>query len=96
MAPSVGSAAGRSVLSRGIAHIPDVHADTSYVLGAVAEVATYRSTVGVPMLRDGVPIGAITVSRSRAGAFTDRQIALLKTFADQAVFAIGGISLFQG
>jgi PAS domain S-box-containing protein len=93
--PSPGTAAGRSVLDRSVAHIPDVHADPNYVLGAVAEVAAYRSTVGVPMLRDGVPIGTITVSRSRSGPFSSRQIILLQTFADQAVIAVENVRLFQ-
>jgi PAS domain S-box-containing protein len=92
--PSPGTAAGRSVLDRSVAHIPDVHADPNYVLGAVAEVAAYRSTVGVPMLRDGVPIGTITVSRSRSGPFSSRQIILLQTFADQAVIAVENVRLF--
>jgi GAF domain-containing protein len=94
-APTPGSAAGRSVLDRGVAHIPDVHADPGYVFGAAAEVATYRSIAAVPMLHDGIPIGTITVSRSRAGAFPDRQIALLETLADQAVIAIQNVRLFD-
>ena len=67
----------------------------NYVLGDVAEVATYRSTVAVPMLRDGVPNGTINVARTQAGPFTNRQIDLLKTFADQAVIAIENVRLFQ-
>jgi GAF domain-containing protein/CheY-like chemotaxis protein len=95
MRPSPGSAAGRSILTRGIAHIPDVQADPGYVLSAVAELASYRSTVAVPMVREGVPIGTINVSRSQAAPFSERQVGLLQTFADQAVIAIENVRLFQ-
>jgi signal transduction histidine kinase len=95
MAPSRESAAGRSVLSGVVEHIPNVHADTEYALGAVAEVATFRSTVAVPMVREGLPVGAITVSRSQAGLFPERQVELLKTFADQGVIAIENVRLFN-
>jgi GAF domain-containing protein/CheY-like chemotaxis protein len=94
MRPGRGSGAARAVLSGMVEQIPDVHADPEYRHGAIAKIVTFRSIVGVPMVRDGVPIGAIAVSRSQAGLFPARQIDLLKTFADQAVIAIQNVRLF--
>ncbi|MDQ2953830.1 MAG: GAF domain-containing protein, partial [Pseudomonadota bacterium] len=80
--PGRRSVAARAVLDRGVAQIPDVNADPDYALGAMAAVGGYRSAVAVPILRDGLPIGSIAVTRAQTGLLPDRQIELLKTFAD--------------
>ena len=94
MAPSRGGAAARAVLSRSIVYISDIREDPEYRLQAVAEAAGYLSVLAVPMLRKGQPIGAVAVSGAQVGAFSQTQIALLETFAAQAVIAIENVRLF--
>jgi GAF domain-containing protein/DNA-binding response OmpR family regulator len=89
------TAAGRAMSSRAVAHIPDVLSDAAYGVLGVAEVVNYRSLLAVPLLRDGNPIGAIDVARAYAGPFSERQIMLLQTFAEQAVIAIENVRLFD-
>jgi two-component system, NtrC family, sensor kinase len=95
MPPSRGGATARAVLSRTIVYIPNVGEDKEYRLEALAQAAAYLSVLAVPMLLESRPIGVITVTGAEAGAFSQRQIALLQTFADQAVIAIENVRLFK-
>src|SRR5262245_48474518 len=93
--PSRRSVAARAILERNVVQIPDVSADLDYALGAMAAVGGYRSAAAVPILRDGLPIGSIAVTRAQAGLLPKRQIELLKTFADQAAIVIANVRLFN-
>jgi GAF domain-containing protein len=78
-----------------VVHIPDIKDDPEYSFGGLAQAVNYRSILAVPMLHAGRTVGAITVARSQPTAFPEQQIAVLKTFADQAVIAIENVRLFN-
>jgi signal transduction histidine kinase len=92
--PSRGMAASRAVLTRRLVAIHDTRADPEYEW-ATAERWGFRSVLCVPLLREGTPIGAIAVGRPSPGPFPESQIALLQTFADQAVIALENLRLFR-
>jgi GAF domain-containing protein len=95
MPPGRGSAAARAILSGAVEQIPDVQADPEYAIGRGPSIIGFRSVAAVPMLKEGRPIGAIAILRSQAGLLPERQITLLRTFADQAVIAIENARLFE-
>ena len=92
--PGRGSVTARAILTRAVAHVADLSADPEYAYSAIAQ-AGFRTVLAVPMLRDGLPIGAIVVTRMRVAPFSHSQIELLQTFARQAVIAVETVRLFQ-
>ena len=92
--PDRSVAAGRAILDGKIAHVPDMLADPGYA-HELALAGGWRASIAVPMLRHGKPVGAISVGKAEAGPFSERQMQLLGTFADQAVIAIENARLFD-
>ena len=93
--PGRGSLIGRTAIQGDTVHIPDCLTDPEYTRLDYQTVGRYRSMLGVPLLHQGVVIGVIALVRNAVVPFTDRQIDLAKTFADQAAIAIENVRLFE-
>ena len=93
--PTGGSVLGRAVLEGRAVQRADIQAEPNYVLIEGARIGGFRTVLGVPLMRDGTPIGVIMLTRSQVRPFTDKQVELVTTFADQAVIAIENVRLFD-
>jgi two-component system, NtrC family, sensor kinase len=93
--PGPGTVVGRAAMRREVVQIADAMDDPLYEKKKDAEIGQVRSLVGVPLMREGEPIGVIALARQRVEPFVDREIELATTFADQAVIAIENVRLFE-
>ena len=93
--PERGSASGRALLEGRAIHILDVQADAEFAYAEAQKLGGFRTVLAVPILREGVPMGVLSLTRSEVRAFTDKQIELVSTFADQAAIAIENARLIN-
>src|SRR5262249_33701182 len=94
-APGRGTAVGRALLERKSVQIPDVLADSEYTAQEAARLGGFYTILRVPLLGEGAPIGLLSMQRAVVRPFSDKQIELAETFADQAVIAIENVRLFD-
>jgi GAF domain-containing protein len=92
--PGRGTIAGRAVLECKPVHVADILADPGYTMVKAQRLAGFRTMLGVPLMRNGAPTGVMTVLRNSVSPFSDKEIELVTTFADQAVIAIENVRLF--
>jgi GAF domain-containing protein len=90
-----GTATGRALLEGRVIHVADVLADPDYTWAEAQRLGGYRTVLAVPMMREGVPTGVLTLTRSEVRPFTEKQVELVSTFADQAAIAIENVRLFD-
>jgi signal transduction histidine kinase len=90
-----GTITGRTLLDGKIIHVHDIMSDAEYRWTEAQKLGRFRTIIGVPLMREGIPIGVLALTRSEVRPFTDQQIELLTTFADQAVIAIENVRLFD-